>query len=176
MRRSLFFLLERLEINRSERIAVSILMILLVLGVSIWTFIKPYANYDEESYAELERIFAERSRIQQLEMESILARYDPANTQETLEARPNYLTVADTIQTDSTSQKENSSAAGSLININTATVQTLQELPGIGPAYARRIVEWRDQNGNFTSKEQLLEIRGIGEKRLSTIKPLITLQ
>jgi competence ComEA-like helix-hairpin-helix protein len=62
-----------------------------------------------------------------------------------------------------------------LININTASAEKLQELPGIGPAYSTRIVEWRNKNGHFVSKNQLLEIKGIGEKRLEAIVPLITL-
>jgi comEA protein len=175
MRRKLFFLMERLEISRSERIAVSVLMILLVFSTSIWTMVQPYANYDEENYAELERIFAERSRLQKQEMESILARYEP---------QPHdglYLTEAkieaprDTVREDSTETDQGSERTGTLININRAGEKKLQELPGIGPAYASRIVQWRDQNGDFTDKNQLLEIRGIGEKRLAKIKPLITL-
>ena len=62
-----------------------------------------------------------------------------------------------------------------MININTATREQLQILPGIGPAYSGRIIEWREENGTFTTKDQLLEIKGIGEKRLEKIKPLITL-
>lgn len=67
------------------------------------------------------------------------------------------------------------SGASGLININTATAEVLQQLPGIGPAYAGRIIEWRAQNGQFTSIEQLIEIKGIGEKRLENIRPLVTL-
>lgn len=62
-----------------------------------------------------------------------------------------------------------------LININTATAEELQQLPGIGPAYAGRILEWRAQNGRFTSIDQLIEISGIGEKRLENIRLLVTL-
>lgn len=62
-----------------------------------------------------------------------------------------------------------------LININTADVKLLQELPGIGPAYAKRIVAYRQKNGDFKAKDELLKIRGIGEKRLAKIKPFIKL-
>ena len=89
---------------------------------------------------------------------------------------------ADTTSSEESGSSENreespEAAAGTstLININTATAEELQQLPGIGPAYAGRILEWRVQNGRFTSIDQLIEIRGIGEKRLENIRPLVTL-
>lgn len=175
MRRKLFFLMERLEISRSERIAVSALIILLVISMSIWTMVQPYANYNEEDYAELERIFAERSRIQKQEMESILARYEPSSDKGPYPTEAKIEASRDTVREDSTETAQDSDRSGTLININRADERKLQELPGIGPAYASRIIEWRHQNGDFTDKDQLLEIRGIGEKRLAKIKPLITL-
>lgn len=88
----------------------------------------------------------------------------------------------DTTSSEESGSSENreespEAAAGTstLININTATAEELQQLPGIGPAYAGRILEWRVQNGRFTSIDQLIEIRGIGEKRLENIRPLVTL-
>ena len=61
------------------------------------------------------------------------------------------------------------------ININTATAQQLEALPGIGPTYAQRIVDYRNTNGPFTSPSQLLNISGIGEKRLAAIWDYITI-
>lgn len=61
------------------------------------------------------------------------------------------------------------------ININTADQATLQLLPGIGAAYAKRIIEYRKQHGAFRSIEQLMEIKGIGEKRFQRLRPVITL-
>ncbi len=55
------------------------------------------------------------------------------------------------------------------IDINTATMDQLTELKGIGPAIAKRIVDYRDENGAFTSVEQLMEVRGIGPKTLEAI-------
>jgi len=60
------------------------------------------------------------------------------------------------------------------ININTATVEELTQLPGIGPSTAQKIVEYRQQIGRFTSIEQLLEIPRIGTLTLERIKPYIT--
>ena len=61
------------------------------------------------------------------------------------------------------------------ININTATAQELEALPGIGAGYAQRIVDYREANGPFTSPGQLLNISGIGEKRLAAIWDYITI-
>jgi len=62
-----------------------------------------------------------------------------------------------------------------LIDINTANTIQLEELPGIGPKLAKRIVEYREKHGLFQSKESLIEVEGIGEKRLNKIRDLITL-
>ena len=65
-------------------------------------------------------------------------------------------------------------SAGSAVNINTATVAELQRLPGIGAATAGRIVEYREKNGPFAKPEQLMNVRGIGEKSFLKLKPLVT--
>ena len=61
-----------------------------------------------------------------------------------------------------------------LININTASAGELETLPGIGPSLAKRIVEFREQNGPFKKNEDIMKVRGIGEKNFLKIKDLIT--
>lgn len=61
------------------------------------------------------------------------------------------------------------------ININTADQATLQLLPGIGVSYAKRIIDYRIEHGGFSKIEELMEIKGIGEKRFEKIRPLVTL-
>ena len=61
------------------------------------------------------------------------------------------------------------------ININTATAQELEALPGIGPTYAQRILDYRSENGPFSSPAQLINLSGIGEKRLAAIWDYITI-
>jgi competence protein ComEA len=67
------------------------------------------------------------------------------------------------------------SAPGEKVNINTAGVDELVALPGIGKAYAERIVEYRQKNGPFKKVEDILNVRGIGEKTFDRIKDRLTL-
>ncbi len=60
------------------------------------------------------------------------------------------------------------------ININTASVEELDALPGIGPALGQRIVEYRTQNGSFESTQDLKKVRGIGDKMFEEMQDLIT--
>lgn len=177
MKRKLFFFLEKLQISKSERVAVTVLMASVLLLGSVYLIWSPAPQYSEKEYAELERIFEERSRELKREREVILARYEPLkNDSDAGEYKTGVLAeeaYIDTIPPEK--EAAEGRTGGDLININSAMESELQELPGIGPAYSKRIIEWRNENGKFTSVDQLLEIKGIGEKRLANIKPLITL-
>ncbi|MCI8631455.1 MAG: hypothetical protein HFG67_04165 [Firmicutes bacterium] len=59
---------------------------------------------------------------------------------------------------------------GGIININTADANRLTEISGIGPSTAQKIIEYRKTNGNFKSVNELLNVKGIGEKTLAKIK------
>ena len=63
--------------------------------------------------------------------------------------------------------------ASGMININTASVQRLDMLPGIGPAMAERIIKFREKNGKFKVKSDLMLVRGIGEKKYKKLQDLI---
>ena len=62
------------------------------------------------------------------------------------------------------------------ININTASAEELTQLQGIGPKYATKIVEYRDQNGPFASAEDLMKISGIGSVTFEKNKELIVVE
>jgi len=84
-----------------------------------------------------------------------------------------------TSQTKSSSQNASSPSTTTTksgkININTATAEELDSLSGIGPAYAQRIIEYRQSHGGFKSIEEITEIKGIGPKTFEKIKNEITI-
>ncbi len=71
-------------------------------------------------------------------------------------------------------QNKSTQSAIKKININTATVQELTTLPRIGPKKASAIVEYRNKNGKFQRIEDIMKVKGIGEKTFLRLKDLIT--
>jgi competence protein ComEA len=67
-----------------------------------------------------------------------------------------------------------SSSSSAPLDLNTATAAQLEKLPGVGAKTAQLIVEHRQKNGNFKKVEELMNIKGIGEKSFLKIKPLVT--
>ena len=59
------------------------------------------------------------------------------------------------------------------VNLNTAGIEELERLPGIGPAMAERVIEWRKENGGFKNAEDLMQVSGIGEKKFAKMQPFL---
>jgi len=75
-----------------------------------------------------------------------------------------------------TQQPEVPDPGGGLININTATSEGLQALPGVGPAIADRIVAHREAHGPFRIIEEITDVSGIGPARFADIRDMITVE
>ena len=106
-------------------------------------------------------------------MQEVLVTLPPETTtatEETIPSRSNPST-----QTDK--PKETQPKKGEVtfpVNINTASAKELDALPGIGEVLAQRIIDYRNANGPFQSVDDLIKVKGIGEKTLEKIKPYAT--
>ena len=102
----------------------------------------------------------------------------PETTAATIEENHSETTVPEAESESTEEDLSNNSGNASVsfpININTATSAQLENLPGIGPVIAQRIVDYRNAYGPYTSPGQLINVSGIGEKRLAAIWDYITI-
>ncbi len=90
----------------------------------------------------------------------------PAGAQQAKPAAPKSTTAAKAAKATAT--------PAAPVNINTATQAQLETLPGIGAKAAQRIIEFRQKNGGFKKPEDLMNVKGVGEKSFLKLKPLIT--
>ena len=73
------------------------------------------------------------------------------------------------------SSKTSTSSKGSIVNINTANIQELCNLPGIGEATAKKIIDYRNTKGRFNTKEDIMKVNGIGTSKFQSMKDLISI-
>lgn len=99
----------------------------------------------------------------------------PAKKQVAANENPTALATAARVSVVNTVPATTAQPEGKL-NLNTATLEELDALPGIGTALAQRILDYRAQKGGFKTIEELKEVKGIGDKLFDDIKELITVQ
>jgi len=75
---------------------------------------------------------------------------------------------------DAQPPQSSTQAAAPALNLNTATQADLEKLPGVGPSTAKQILDYRQKNNGFKKVEELMNIKGIGEKSFLKLKPLVT--
>ena len=83
------------------------------------------------------------------------------------------VTSGDVVSAQKTAGKP-AAAAPAVVNLNTATATQIATLPGVGEKAAQRIIEYREKNGGFKKIEELMNVKGIGEKSFLKLKPRIT--
>ena len=170
LKRKAFFWVEKLQISRTERISISILLALLTILFLMNFFLTKTFNYSQEKYDSITAEFEKRSAQLHQEQQELDQKYNPDLT-------VNETQTPEHTQPEPTqNSKQIEPAKVEIININTATSAQLQTLKGIGEAYARRIIEYREANGGFDSIDELVNVKGIGEKRLENIRPYIKLK
>lgn len=171
LKRKAFFWVEKLQISKTERIGVVLLLVLIIVLLLSSLFLRRTFNYNQTEYDQILAEFEKKSALIQREEKQLAEKYNP---------QPLVNTPVETREKQEQApvryEPENEEVVPKIVNINTASEQLLQTLDGIGPAYARRIIEYREANGPFSSKEELTNIKGIGEKRLEGIRPYITLK
>lgn len=178
-KRKLFFWIEQLQISPKERITITVLLSVILLLLFTNYFLEQRYAYNKENYAAVLAEFEARSRALEAEKAENETRYlpqPPAALQHSKPGQPaaaEQITESDVI-TNSSEKPEITSAVNG-VNINTAGIAELTTLPGIGPVYAQRIIDYRSEYGNFERAGDLLNIKGIGEKTLEKLKPYIIL-
>ena len=151
------------------------LLLLIFIGSGFLLYRENYskASYDEKiaklenEIIDLKNIKADNIAAAEVEI-PVVAVAEPEATP--AEAAP----VADTGKVAGTSTSTVKPAVTGMVNINTGSETELDSLTGIGPTYAKRIIEYRTANGGFKTIEEIKNVKGIGDKTFEKFKDRIT--
>ncbi len=178
MQNNLYFLLDRLNITKAERLAMVTITTLIVLVSTGAAIFKPDIPFPDEHYAYADSLFRALSDQKATNHSALMARYEPpavSNTEPMAALQTGTQTAS--IPQPRTVQKSGSAKLPALesIALNTAVATELDRLPGIGPKTAEVIVEYRNEHGPFQDLSHIMRVKGIGPKKWEQIRPYLRL-
>ncbi|MFA7361651.1 MAG: helix-hairpin-helix domain-containing protein [Candidatus Kapaibacterium sp.] len=155
----------KLNFTRNETRVLLLLLVLLFVGFGLKLFVNHSSGKSNFDYQKAGKIFSQNSGMQ-------INDTNPLNS--------STIVPDDTIKTtDSkgkTKTKKGENLAEKSININTAAKDQLVQLPGVGNSTADKIIEYRETHGSFKRIEDIMKIKGIGQKKFDKMKAFITVE
>jgi len=141
-----------LGLTQQERRVIQFLLISLLVGLTVTLYKRSHFGSDWQNSIIYENEFEKLQRLSKATNDSAL------------------------VAKDKTLIAKSLAQFGAKININIATSEELESLPGIGPSLAKRIIKYREQRGQFASIDELKDVKGIGEKKYQKIRNMISVQ
>ena len=165
----IYRLQQRLAITTSESTAILVLAALFLTGLSVQYVQRQAQPFPEATYAETDRLFAQAAlRPAAPESTSVLISSGPVSA-----VQPGGTTTGARAARPP-EDVPRVALVGERVNLNRATAAELETLPRIGPKIAGRILAYRAAHGPFKRVQDLTDVRGIGEKTLARLEPLVT--
>ena len=163
-------LLDKTGLTYKELTVIGFLVITFCAGLVIkYSGFKKPNEYD---YSETDKNFESKLKSSFDELKS----QAPDSSQKFRENEINSLADSLGIVFESNSKEQKVIKPGTKVNINTSLAADLMVLPGIGQVMADRIVEYREQYGSFKKPEDLMKVKGIGEKKFEMIKEFVSVE
>ncbi|MDD2891158.1 MAG: ComEA family DNA-binding protein [bacterium] len=163
-----------------ERSVIIFLVLCIIVGVSVYVYKLKNPVFAPELKASYLKSVVLTDSVVVKTSESAIVVNKPKHETITIkvspdEPKPVNKTESKIVNVDASSQKQ-AYDEGKRININTASMEELISLTGVGPVYAQRIIEYREKKGKFKSIEEIINIYGIGQKRFDKLKDKITVE
>ncbi|MDD5530488.1 MAG: helix-hairpin-helix domain-containing protein [bacterium] len=157
-----------------ERSVVMFLVVCIIVGIGIYVYklkTPVFAPELKSSYLK-SVVFTDSVVVKNAQFTGVVNESKPKAVSPT---KPKAVTPTESKPLNLPEQKQTYDEAKK-ININTASIEELISLPGVGPVYAQRIVDYREKKGKFKSIEEIINIYGIGQKRFDKLKDKITVE